>query len=102
MPIMSEKLKSIRRNLINNISKIVKEYFTNNTVFSITDYKEKNKFVIFAVPNDQVNNADQWTDGLYSIDKRTFEVNGFNPLLNDPYIYFNLPKDRIIYKRLML
>lgn len=81
----------------------IKETFNkaipNKTIFKITDYAEKNCYVVYAISNDKLDKKDDFLDGLYAIDKDTMEVSGFQPMVSGPKIYFNLPEDRVLYRR---
>lgn len=68
-------------------------------ILQIVDYREKGLYVVFAVPKDQVQNRGKWLDGLHSVDMKTHKiVDGFQPLDNDPDLFFSLGRDRIIYQ----
>ena len=77
----------------------IQKLFPGKTVLQIIDYAEKGIYTVRAVPNNRVKDADKWLDGIYSVKKNDLtKFDGFQPMMNDPEIYFNLPEDRIIYK----
>ena len=83
--------------IIASIKSLFKKEFPYKTVLRIVDYKEKNCYVVFAIPTDKLDKRDEWLDGLHSVDKNTKKINGFQPMDNNPEIYFNLPKERTLY-----
>ena len=84
---------------IQSLKKAFDKAIPNKTIFKITDYAERNCYVVYAISNDKLDQKDDFLDGLYAIDKDTMEVSGFQPMVSGPKIYFNLPEDRIIYRR---
>lgn len=76
-----------------------KKQFPNLTITKVIDYDHKNVYVIMAVPSNRQKDAKSWLDGLYAMDKNSLGVLGaFNPIKNDPEVYFNLPSSSVIYE----
>lgn len=74
----------------------IKKLFPGKTVLSIVDYAEKNIYVVHAVPKGKEN--EKWLDGNYAVSRTTLDIaGGFASLDNEPEVFFNLPKDRVIY-----
>ena len=70
----------------------------DKTIIYIIDYDEKGIYVIHAVPTDKANKDNKWMDGMYSMDKDSFEiVGGYVPPVDGLEI-FDLPKERTIYQ----
>lgn len=75
-----------------------KKRFSNKKILSVINYDAKDIYVIRAIP-ENVKTGVGWEDGMYSMDRNSLAViGGFNPLVNDPDIFFNLPPSAIIYK----
>lgn len=69
-----------------------------STILYIIDYNKKDIYVIHAVPTNQLNKKDDWLDGMYSMDKNSYEIiGGYIPTV-DGFEIFDLPKENTIYQ----
>lgn len=78
-----------------DINLAFKKKYKDKTILRVVDYPEENIYVIQAVPTKRLKEAGQWLDGMYSMDRASLAIiGGFNPLMHNPDLFFNLPADR--------
>lgn len=81
------------------IKNLFKEKYPELEILRVIDYREKNIYVIRAVPKKHFEDRNKWLDGTYSVDMKTFKIGGFQPMSNDPKTFFSIPKNRVIFQR---
>lgn len=74
---------------------ILQSKFPHMNILSAVDYS--GHFILNAEPKNFNKERDKaFIGGLYSVKKSTGEINGFNPMTNNPAAYFNAAKNKIV------
>ena len=85
---------------VRKIKEVFKEKYPELEVTRVIEYREKNMYVVKAVPKEHFKDRNEWLDGTFSVDMKSLgTINGFQPMKNDPKTFFSLPTNRVIFKR---